>query len=101
MQNIAVADQCLASVESGDRKIAIRVGMTQITPGPLEVKSASGVWETVRVDVETVVLMPLSQLTAEQFRECGYTDIENFIAVQQSCYPCINPETDISLIIWR
>ncbi len=101
MQNLCVADHMIEDVESGEKKIAIRVGKVSIQPGPLEVKSASGIWGSVQVVVEKIETRAVSALTSDELRACGYASVDNLLDVQRSCYPCINESTEVSVIFWR
>jgi hypothetical protein len=101
MQHISVADHYIESVESGDKKIAIRIGTCHIEPGPLEVKSASGIWGSVKVIVDKVEARTVVELTPDELRACGYTSIDQLIELQRSCYPCLTPHSDVTVIRWH
>lgn len=101
MQSLSVADHLIDNVESGNKQIAIRIGVVSIKPGPLEVKSASGLWGSVKVNVEKVEMLAITELTTEQLRACGYSSIQGLLSAQRACYPCINENTEVSVIFWR
>jgi hypothetical protein len=101
MQNIAIADHQLESVEAGTKTIAIRMGCCSVELGPLQVRSVSGFWPTANVNVLAVDRKPISALTTEELRQNGYADPTTMVKMLKPMHPCVSPDTEATVIRWE
>jgi hypothetical protein len=101
MQNIAIADNQLESVEADIRTIAIRFGYCSIQLGPLQVRSVSGFWPTANVNVLAIDRNPISSLTTEELRQNGYADPTAMVEMLTPMHPCVSTDTEATVIRWE
>jgi hypothetical protein len=101
MQNIAIADHQLESIEAGTKTIAVRIGYCSIQLGPLQVRSVSGFWPSANVNVLAIDRKPISSLTTEELRQNGYADPTAMVEMLKPMHPCVSTETEATVIRWE
>jgi len=101
MQNIIIADSDMGSVESGTKTVAVRVGYCSVEPGPLEVRSASGCWPTAKVDVVSVQRKAISDLSADELNQSGFSTVDAMVRLFLPAHPCLSTNSDVTVIGWK
>ncbi|MDP9812478.1 hypothetical protein J2W42_005348 [Rhizobium tibeticum] len=101
MQNMAIADNHMESVESGSKTIAVRVGYCSIKPGPLEIKSASGFWGASKVHVIAVERKSISSLSSVELVQSGFPSVDAMVENLRPAHPCISTESEVTVISWK
>jgi hypothetical protein len=100
MQTLALANELIPSVKSGDKICTIREGTRDIALGNL-LFEAVGTDETVEVSVRSVIHKTLGELTdVEAQMDCVDT-AEEMADVLRNFYPDINDDSEITIVIFH
>lgn len=97
MQTLSIVPRLMAEVRAGHKRHTIRWHEHPITPGPLRYISSDDPGDTVIVNVERVVTLPLSSVAHYLGKRDEWPDAE-LLAGMQVHYPAIQLTSTVEVI---
>ena len=101
MQALVIAgDEMKGDVLSNRKKISIREGHRDFSPGPLMLGCPHLKWSAIR-EITSVQHKRLYQVTRQELADDGFTGYDDAIETLQQWYPTIDLDSQVTVIRWK